>query len=200
MNAIPAFETSVTIYQSTRHNIQEYVHLQKHRSCVLKSIDMCGQSQQQHEPSIPLRFLNSPQHIWISMLIPCGTYRHGKSFAIALQGRCILISITMQACIHTYIHTYIRTYIHSFIHTYIHTYTTSVVKRPTKCLHFMGHKSNLTFLMELGNTTCYTESSWCEGLKNERWGIIQHNTDTIFHITHIGPRRIWVQRNALRVE
>ena len=80
---------------------------------------------------------------------------------------------------------------HTYIHnTYIHTHTTSIAKRPTKCLHFMGHKSNLTFVMELGNKTCYTERSRCEGLKNERWSIIQHNTDTVFHITHIGPRRI----------
>jgi hypothetical protein len=27
-------------------------------------------------------------------------------------------------------------------------------------------------------------------LKNERWGIIQHNTDTVLHMTHTGPRRI----------
>ena len=128
----------------------------------------------------PVRFLNSPR-----------THMNIDVYSLWLiqtwEKFCNCFTRTLYPYFHN--HASLHTYIHTHIHTFIHTYSTSIVKRPTKCLYFTGHKSNLTFLIELGNKTCYTESSWCEGLKNERWGIIQHNTDTIFHITHIGPRR-----------
>jgi hypothetical protein len=72
INALQAFETPVTVCHSTWRNIQEYLHFTI-TALVLWNLSICGQSPQQHNPSIPLVFLSSPELIWISMLIRLGS-------------------------------------------------------------------------------------------------------------------------------